>query len=209
MKKTFYFCNALEKNGRIAQLVQSICLTSRGSAVRIRLRPQKYSASLKHPLIGRIAQLVQSICLTSRGSAVRIRLRPHRLNKIESNSGRIAQLVQSICLTSRGSAVRIRLRPPRNNKTTITFGRIAQLVQSICLTSRGSAVRIRLRPPQEKDVSKETSFFICNIRLTQFSGTFLLFEKCLMNIVRQKWRVFSNEFSLFICGRANSCLINR
>ena len=29
-----------EHNGRLAQLVQSICLTSRGSAVRIRHRPQ-------------------------------------------------------------------------------------------------------------------------------------------------------------------------
>ena len=28
-----------ERNGRLAQLVQSICLTSRGSAVRIRQRP--------------------------------------------------------------------------------------------------------------------------------------------------------------------------
>ena len=81
-KKTFYFCNAFEKNGRIAQLVQSICLTSRGSAVRIRLRPQPFSILLIRILIGRIAQLVQSICLTSRGSAVRIRLRPHRFRYI-------------------------------------------------------------------------------------------------------------------------------
>ena len=32
------FCSLL---GRLAQLVQSICLTSRGSAVRIRQRPQR------------------------------------------------------------------------------------------------------------------------------------------------------------------------
>ena len=31
----------LHRNGRLAQLVQSICLTSRGSAVRIRQRPRK------------------------------------------------------------------------------------------------------------------------------------------------------------------------
>ncbi len=31
------------KKGRLAQLVQSICLTSRGSAVRIRQRPQNSS----------------------------------------------------------------------------------------------------------------------------------------------------------------------
>ena len=68
--------------GRLAQLVQSICLTSRGSAVRIRQRPQK---NLKPSLLstrsypfGRLAQLVQSICLTSRGSAVRIRQRPQK-----------------------------------------------------------------------------------------------------------------------------------
>ena len=43
--------------GRLAQLVQSVCLTS----------------------LGRLAQLVQSVCLTSRGSAVRIRQRPQLL----------------------------------------------------------------------------------------------------------------------------------
>ncbi len=60
--------------GRLAQLVQSICLTSRGSAVRIRQRPPFINK--KH--FGRLAQLVQSICLTSRGSAVRIRQRPQK-----------------------------------------------------------------------------------------------------------------------------------
>ena len=62
--------------GRLAQLVQSICLTSRGSAVRIRQRPHKKQKHFRL-LKGRLAQLVQSICLTSRGSAVRIRQRPH------------------------------------------------------------------------------------------------------------------------------------
>ena len=33
------------KHGRLAQLVQSICLTSRGSAVRIRQRPQQIKES--------------------------------------------------------------------------------------------------------------------------------------------------------------------
>ena len=33
-----------QMKGRLAQLVQSICLTSRGSAVRIRQRPQKESS---------------------------------------------------------------------------------------------------------------------------------------------------------------------
>ena len=34
------FASQKQKRGRLAQLVQSICLTSRGSAVRIRQRPQ-------------------------------------------------------------------------------------------------------------------------------------------------------------------------
>ena len=42
--ENLYLCIAFEKKGhsfgRLAQLVQSICLTSRGSAVRIRQRPQ-------------------------------------------------------------------------------------------------------------------------------------------------------------------------
>ena len=36
-----YICAPFERNGSIAQLVQSICLTSRGSQVRILLLPQK------------------------------------------------------------------------------------------------------------------------------------------------------------------------
>ena len=85
-EKKLYLCIAFETMkafGRLAQLVQSICLTSRGSAVRIRQRPQnlenfiEQKASRSHDF-GRLAQLVQSICLTSRGSAVRIRQRPHR-----------------------------------------------------------------------------------------------------------------------------------
>ena len=41
-----YLCIAFETEvyGRLAQLVQSICLTSRGSAVRIRQRPHKIQA---------------------------------------------------------------------------------------------------------------------------------------------------------------------
>ena len=77
-KKKPYLCIAFETRdiGRLAQLVQSICLTSRGSAVRIRQRPLQNNESLEKKNFGRLAQLVQSICLTSRGSAVRIRQRP-------------------------------------------------------------------------------------------------------------------------------------
>ena len=38
-KKKLYLCNAFGENGRLAQLVQSVCLTSRGSGVRIPQRP--------------------------------------------------------------------------------------------------------------------------------------------------------------------------
>ena len=46
-QKKSYLCIAFETRdfGRLAQLVQSICLTSRGSAVRIRQRPPKTSRS--------------------------------------------------------------------------------------------------------------------------------------------------------------------
>ena len=82
-KKKPYLCIAFETRdiGRLAQLVQSICLTSRGSAVRIRQRPLKTASLLKKKNFGRLAQLVQSICLTSRGSAVRIRQRPPKTSR--------------------------------------------------------------------------------------------------------------------------------
>ena len=115
-EKTPYLCNAFEKQlGCLAQLVQSICLTSRGSAVRIRQHP--HEQKLFKYVFGRLAQLVQSICLTSRGSAVRIRQHPHEQKLFKYVFGRLAQLVQSICLTSRGSAVRIRQRPQHQTQT--------------------------------------------------------------------------------------------
>ena len=40
IKKVPNFAAQLRQEGRLAQLVQSVCLTSRGSAVRIRQRPQ-------------------------------------------------------------------------------------------------------------------------------------------------------------------------
>ena len=150
IKKSFYFCIAFEKNGRIAQLVQSICLTSRGSAVRIRLRPQPFSILLIRILIGRIAQLVQSICLTSRGSAVRIRLRPHRFRYITPKVFRAHSSAGSEHLPYKQRVGGSNPSAPTLITSQITFGRIAQLVQSICLTSRGSAVRIRLRPHMKR-----------------------------------------------------------
>ena len=70
-------------DGRLAQLVQSVCLTSRGSGVRIPQRPRRDSlfVSFRSREQGRLAQLVQSVCLTSRGSGVRIPQRPRREGK--------------------------------------------------------------------------------------------------------------------------------
>ena len=77
-------------------MVQSICLTSRGSGVRIPQLPPRLSYcafvdifflvkapevfyDLQVKNIGSLAQLVQSICLTSRGSGVRIPQLPHEV----------------------------------------------------------------------------------------------------------------------------------
>ena len=51
LNKSCTFALAFGNEGRLAQLVQSICLTSRGSAVRIRQRPQDKDAN------GSLAQL--------------------------------------------------------------------------------------------------------------------------------------------------------
>ncbi len=97
--------------GRLAQLVQSICLTSRGSAVRIRQRPLPKSIN---------GQIFPFGAFSSAGSEhLPYKQRvggsnpstPTNENLILVFFGRLAQLVQSICLTSRGSAVRIRQRP--------------------------------------------------------------------------------------------------
>ena len=73
----FLDCFSSENIGRLAQLVQSVCLTSRGSGVRIPQRPHRFSRFRRSRFpIGRLAQLVQSVCLTSRGSGVRIPQRP-------------------------------------------------------------------------------------------------------------------------------------
>ncbi len=54
-KNNAYLCNAFSDEpiiGRLAQLVQSICLTSRGSGVRIPQRPPKFLFREKHSEIG-------------------------------------------------------------------------------------------------------------------------------------------------------------
>ena len=117
-----YLCIAFENNGRLAQLVQSVCLTSRGSGVRIPQRPRTIErwflkGECFSKAIGRLAQLVQSVCLTSRGSGVRIPQRPPDFIFLPFQA-RLAQLVQSDCLTRRGSGVRIPQRP-HHQKTEV------------------------------------------------------------------------------------------
>ena len=73
--RNFASLSTEKPQGRLAQLVQSVCLTSRGSGVRI---PQRPLLILLKATLGRLAQLVQSVCLTSRGSGVRIPQRPHK-----------------------------------------------------------------------------------------------------------------------------------
>lgn len=52
IEKSYIFASHLRENatliGRLAQLVQSICLTSRGSAVRIRQRPPEGKKVERH-----------------------------------------------------------------------------------------------------------------------------------------------------------------
>ncbi len=54
IEKSYIFASHLRENatliGRLAQLVQSICLTSRGSAVRIRQRPPKGKKVKSHKM---------------------------------------------------------------------------------------------------------------------------------------------------------------
>ena len=77
-----YLCIRNSAKGSLAQLVQSVCLTSRGSGVRIPQLPQRngpltgmrVARFCKERRYGGIAQLVQSACLTGRRSAVQIRM---------------------------------------------------------------------------------------------------------------------------------------
>ena len=68
-----------KSRGFLAQLVQSIWFTPRGSGVRIPQDPQKGNETFKKN-IGLLAQLVQSIWFTPRGSGVRIPQGPQNLS---------------------------------------------------------------------------------------------------------------------------------
>jgi hypothetical protein len=65
--------------GLLAQLVQSIWFTPRGSGVRIPQGPQRFTETFQKNS-GLLAQLVQSIWFTPRGSGVRIPQGPQKLS---------------------------------------------------------------------------------------------------------------------------------
>ena len=70
-----------KSRGFLAQLVQSIWFTPRGSGVRIPQDPQKRKRNLSKKF-GFLAQLVQSIWFTPRGSGVRIPQDPQKISQI-------------------------------------------------------------------------------------------------------------------------------
>ena len=102
-----------EAYGRLAQLVQSICLTSRGSAVRIRQRPLHLPLSFQNCNFRAFSSAgSEHLPYKQRVGGSNPSTPTENIFKRKRKTfGRLAQLVQSICLTSRGSAVRIRQRP--------------------------------------------------------------------------------------------------
>ena len=114
-KKKPYLCIAFETRdiGRLAQLVQSICLTSRGSAVRIRQRPLEKTSLLIDKEFRAFSSAGSEHLPYKQRVGGSNPSTPTEILKTFTSFGRLAQLVQSICLTSRGSAVRIRQRPPK------------------------------------------------------------------------------------------------
>ncbi len=67
--------------GLLAQLVQSIWFTPRGSGVRIPQGPQRFTETFQKNS-GLLAQLVQSIWFTPRGSGVRIPQGPQKSSNL-------------------------------------------------------------------------------------------------------------------------------
>ena len=126
-----------EKQGRLAQLVQSVCLTSRGSGVRIPQRPRGTSRqttfSRKQDLrTGRLAQLVQSVCLTSRGSGVRIPQRPPASSKV---------ILSTRALSSAGSErLPYKQRVGGSNPSAPTFKRTTSFAR--CM-AKGNAFHLK------------------------------------------------------------------
>ena len=104
-----------EAYGRLAQLVQSICLTSRGSAVRIRQRPLHLPLSFQNCNFRAFSSAgSEHLPYKQRVGGSNPSTPTENIFKRKRKTfGRLAQLVQSICLTSRGSAVRIRQRPQK------------------------------------------------------------------------------------------------
>src|SRR5690606_27295252 len=84
-----------QKKGELAQLVQSTCLTSRGSLVRTQYSPH-YIWKLSSSRAAHSDQKSEAVTGTC------------------AKKGELAQLVQSTCLTSRRSLVRAQYSLPRH-----------------------------------------------------------------------------------------------
>ena len=125
--KTLYLCTRfrertpaegsatwLSSEGRLAQLVQSICLTSRGSAVRIRQRPHD----------GSLAQLNRASDYGSEGCGFESR-RSHFFDLLES--GRIPEWPNGADCKSAGCY--LRWFESISAHTKQSFAAIAQLVE--------------------------------------------------------------------------------
>ena len=93
-KKEQRFLNKRKANGRLAQLVQSICLTSRGSAVRIRQRPQNE--------YGSVAQLNRASDYGSEGYRFES-CRSHEVHLGRYQSGQMGQTVNLLAYAFGGS----------------------------------------------------------------------------------------------------------
>ncbi len=132
-----YICT--HKIGRLAQLVQSIPISSEVDGTR-RLKK----------ILGRLAQLVQSIPISSEVDGTR------RLKKI---LGRLAQLVQSTSFTPRGSGVRTPHRPQKTSTEMLEFFYFRYGICSLY----GSIVS-RLAIIAHKKTPLEWSFFCDNLK---------------------------------------------
>ena len=136
-KKVHNFATLLRARGRLAQLVQSVCLTSRGSGVRIPQRPQHQPRLNANRVLAleRAAQKAEAADAAARQTLLRGTLRNRALKHSHSQKhhfGRLAQLVQSVCLTSRGSGVRIPQRPqPKSTPQAFHNGMPAFFVLSL------------------------------------------------------------------------------
>jgi hypothetical protein len=103
-----YIC--IRFNGRLAQLVQSICLTSRGSAVRTRHRPQPENRTR-----------LSGSGFIFNGHSGLTRIRTLKI-KPDSDAEGGATVFRIAGASGNGSAKLTRHRPQRNNEELKIFG---------------------------------------------------------------------------------------